>query len=148
MKTSDVLQPGCVYTRRDLAERFGIIDATIRTGVFHPKGHDSVWLFVTEHKTVDRTQYTDKLNGNILRWDGQTMGRTDDLIIEHRVRGLELVLFYREEKDRYPGFGFRYEGVFEYVSHQGGKPAHFILQRSASQSSLPAGFVADTIDLG
>ena len=52
--------------------QFTIKDATINTGIFQPKGHDSVWLFVTEQKTPDRTQYVDRLDGDELRWEGQT----------------------------------------------------------------------------
>ncbi len=43
---------------------------TVNTGIFQPQGHDSVWLFVTEHKTPDRTQYVDHLEGDVLRWQG------------------------------------------------------------------------------
>lgn len=129
MKTSEFLSIGQVYTRGELQRMFSIVDATIRTGVFRPKGHDSVWLFVTQHKDPSRTQYRDLLEGDILYWDGQTSGRTDALIIEHAARGLELLLFYRKTKDQYPDYGFCYEGPFEYVSHSGAHPAHFVLRR-------------------
>jgi putative restriction endonuclease len=72
MKSSDKLKLSHVYTRKELQEIFRIVDATINTGVFHPKGHDSVWLFVTEDKTPDRTQYVDSLDGDTLSWEGQT----------------------------------------------------------------------------
>ena len=132
MKTSDHLETGQVYTRKQLREMFGIIDATINTGVFRPKGHDSVWLFVTEHKTPDRTQYTDYLDGDILEWDGQTSGRTDRIIINHKQEGLELLVFYRKRKYEYPQAGFKFEGVFDYLSHQGSHPTHFTLRRATS----------------
>jgi putative restriction endonuclease len=41
MNTSDHLETGQVYTRKQLPEMFGIVDATINTGVFRPKGHNS-----------------------------------------------------------------------------------------------------------
>ena len=53
MKTSEKLEIGQIYTRNQLRFLFNIEDATINTGVFRPKGHDSVWLFVTLHKTLD-----------------------------------------------------------------------------------------------
>lgn len=96
--TSQQLEPGSVYSRADLKARFDIHDATLNTGIFRPKGYDSVWLFITEHKTSDRTQYEDTLEGDTLRMQGQTMGRTDALILEHRQRGLELLVFYRKAK--------------------------------------------------
>lgn len=130
MKTSSALNVGAVYTREDLKSRFGITDATINTGVFQPQGHGSVWLFVTERKTPDRTQFADKLDGDVLHWQGQMAGRKDHLVIEHLARGLELLLFYRVKKYEHPGAGFRYEGRFNYVNHSGSSPASFILQRA------------------
>ncbi len=134
MKTSEHLKVGDVYTREDLKAKFQITDATINTGIFLPAGHESVWLFVTEKKTSDRTQYEDLLNDDILDWDGQPTGRKDHLVIEHKERGLELLLFYRKEKYEYPGAGFKFEGLFDYKSHAGAGPAHFKLSR-ASRSS-------------
>jgi putative restriction endonuclease len=87
---SERLRVGTVYTRKQLAEQFGITDATLNAGVFQPKGYSSVWLFVTEKKSADRTQYEDRLDGDTLPWQGQTEGRTDDLIIEHVARRLGL----------------------------------------------------------
>jgi hypothetical protein len=57
MQTSSQLIVGTTYTREDLARKFDIKDATLFTGIFKPKGHDSVWFFVTENKTPDRIQY-------------------------------------------------------------------------------------------
>lgn len=132
MKTSESLTVGEIYTRNRLREMFDIRDATINTGTFRPKGHDSVWLFVTENKTPDRTQYHDLLDKDVLYWDGQTMGRTDHWIIWHKSEGLELLLFYRKSKSEHPGAGFRYEGPFEYVSHQGRHPTRFTLRRASA----------------
>jgi putative restriction endonuclease len=55
MFTSEHLKVNEVYARPQLREKLGVKDATIKNGIFHPKGHDSVWLFVTEEKTKDRT---------------------------------------------------------------------------------------------
>jgi hypothetical protein len=127
--TSKRLKPGAVYSRESLAELFDVHDATLNTGVFRPKGYDSVWLFVTRDKTADRTQYKDLLDGDVLHWQGQTSGRTDAAIIEHAHRGLELLLFYRNWKYEHEHAGFRYEGPFRYESHHGSHPTSFILHR-------------------
>ena len=127
--TSKSLTPGEIYTRAGLSRLFGIRDATIRTGVFHPKGTASVWLFVTENKPGDRTPYLDRLESDTLHWQGQMAGRTDAWIIEHYARGLEILVFYRESKNEYPGYGFRYLGPFAYISHTGSRPTNFVLQR-------------------
>ena len=61
--TSEHLRMNDVYTREDLRRKFGITDATIKNGIFRPKGHASVWLFVTEEKTP-----------NVRRCDGSELG--------------------------------------------------------------------------
>jgi putative restriction endonuclease len=127
--TSERLTPGHVYTRAELAEQFGIKDATLMTGIFRPKGHDSIWLFITDKKTSDRTQYRNRLDHNQLEFESQPAGRKDKLIIEHDAMGLEVLLFYRQSVREYPGAGFRYEGPFRYVSHEGEHPTRFVLQR-------------------
>lgn len=127
---SERLEPGTIYTRNDLSTLFDIKDATLKNGIFRPKGYDSVWLFITEHKTPDRTQYVDSLVGDVLHMQGQRLGRTDALILDHRQRGLELLAFYRKEKDEHPHAGFRYEGIFTYQSHSGSLPTSFVLSRN------------------
>jgi len=127
VKTSEQLAKTKIYTREDLKQQFSITDATINTGIFQPNGHKSIWLFVTETKSIDMTQYKDKLVGDTLYWDGQTSGRKDQLIINHKEQGLELLVFYRKSKQEFPGAGFEYLGAFEYDSHTEGSPSHFIL---------------------
>jgi len=136
MKSSQHLEVGRIYSRKELQQQFDIQDATIKNGIFQPRGHDSVWLFVTEQKASDRTQYEDSLQGDDLQMDGQTMHRTDRLLIEHEARSLELLLFHREKKTQYENAGFRYEGRFSFLSHdesQPGKPTHFHFRRMPIQ---------------
>ena len=127
--TSKQLEIGKVYTRKKLRELFDINDATINTGIYRPPETSSVWLFITEQKSADRTPYNDLLEDNILFWQGQTAGQKDALIINHHARGLELLVFFRKKKDEHPGYGFKYLGEFVYFSHTGNKPASFILSR-------------------
>ena len=129
MRTSSVLTVGEVYSRNELRDMFDIVDATINTGVFQPEEQESIWLFITEDKPSDRTQSDDLLEGDRLQWEGQMSGRTDDLIIEHKERGLELLVFYRKRKNEFSNYGFRYEGVFQYESHTGHNPTKFTLRR-------------------
>ena len=51
MRTSEKLVTGKTYSRAELSDVFAIKDATIRNGIFRPKGHESIWLFITEEKT-------------------------------------------------------------------------------------------------
>lgn len=137
--TSERLVPGAVYTRKDLMQLFSITDATIKTGIFRPKGFDSVWLFVTEHKTSDRTPYDDALTGDTLRIQGQLKGRTDALIRDHQQSGLELLLFHRKKKYEYDGAGFKFEGAFYCEEHTlGPLPSTFHLRRvNSAEGDLP-----------
>lgn len=127
-----VLIEGNIYTRHDLRNRFTIHDATLNNGVFHFKERGEIWLFVTENKQADREQYVDKLVDDRLYWQGQRMGRTDSLVINHRQSRENILLFYRRAKYEFDGAGFKYEGVFEYVSHTDSRPTSFVLKRVAS----------------
>ena len=141
--TSERLTPGEIYTRADLSELFDIRDATIRTGVFHPKGTSSIWLFVTENKPGDRTPYLDRLEDDTLHWQGQMAGRTDAWIIEHNARGLEVLVLYRESKNEYPEYGFRYLGPFAYISHTGSRPTNFVLRSVSNRIEVISWDAAD-----
>lgn len=142
--TSEQLDPGSVYTRDDLREHFGITDATLNTGIFQPKGTKSVWIFITENKTADRTQYHDRIEDDLLYCQGQSAGRKDHLYIDQKALGLELLVFFRTKKYEHPGAGFRYLGKFDYVSHSGKLPADFILRRAGRDTSLFAGDAEET----
>ncbi|WP_062400541.1 hypothetical protein [Methanogenium cariaci] len=97
MNTSESLNLFSLYSRNDLKKLFQIKDATINNGIFKPKGHSSVWLFVTKNKTLDHTDYYDDLDGSKLTFEGQTAGRTDQMILDHEIDGNEIILFYREK---------------------------------------------------
>ena len=144
--TSDQLTLEKIYTRDDLRNLFSIKDATLNTGIFNPKGTSSVWLFITEEKTADRTPYRDQLQSDLLCWQGQMSGRKDVLIINHQARGLELLVFFRKKKSEYQGFGFRYLGPFVYSSHTGNKPTNFVLQRKHASVVPPTAADADGFD--
>ena len=132
MRTSEQLVVGNLYSRKDLELMFGIRDASLKTGIFRPSGHESVWLFVTETKGSDRTQYEDRLDGDTLYFEGQTKGRTDALIRDHERLGLELLLFFRKKKDEHPNYAFRFEGPFRFVDASGSEPTKFRLIRETA----------------
>jgi hypothetical protein len=132
MKSSDYLEKSSTYSRKELQQLFRITDATINTGVFQPKGHSSIWLFVTKNKTPDRTAYNDDFDGQILNFEGQLEGRTDNKIINHLSDGNELLVFYRDRKNEYSNYAFKYLGKFLYVSHSGDKPKRFVLYSTYS----------------
>jgi putative restriction endonuclease len=129
MQTSPQLMVGSTYSREELAQKFGIKDATLFTGIFKPKNHESIWLFVTLEKTSDRTQYQDELTGDDLYIEGQKSGRKDKLLAEHVESDLEVLLFYRKSKYDFPQAAFTYEGLFRYVDHVTGPPTRFHFRR-------------------
>ena len=126
---SGKLTIGEVYSRKSLVKIFRFGDPTpLKTGVFKSKRFSSVWLFVTKRKAANQTKYVDFLSGDSLHWQGQASGKSDSLIIEHQKRGLELLLFYRDEPKQYADSGFRYLGPVEYVDHKPGSPTSFTLR--------------------
>ena len=129
MLASEKLTQGSIYTRNELSGLFKTNDATIRTGLFKPQGYSSIFLFITEEKEPHQVQYKDSLDGDELRIEGQTSGRTNKTLINHVSSGDEVLLFHRKSKSEYPNFGFKYEGLFQYVSHTGEKPASFVFSR-------------------
>jgi len=130
-RSSDTFVIGKVYSREELKEQFKISDATINNGIFKPKDFSSIWLFVTEEKTPDRTQYKDYFDGFSLQFEGQTQKRTDHLITNHEMDGNEILVFYRKKKNEFPNYGFKYLGRFFYRTHKPGKtpsdPTRFVL---------------------
>ena len=130
IKTSNYLNIGPIYTRAELRAAFGVNDATINNGIFQPGNHSSIWLFVTQFKTRDRTQYRDLLDGDTLTFESQRSARYDQRLTEHVENGTEVLLFYRRDKNEYsPGAGFRYEDPFEFVDHTLNEPAIFTFGR-------------------
>ena len=94
---SEKLKVGEIYSRKSLREIFPTSDATLNTGVFRPKNYSWIWLFVTRKKAPNQPKYVDYLAGKTLHWQGQSSGKSDLMIVEHKSRDLELLLFYREE---------------------------------------------------
>ena len=127
--SSEFLQVGELYSRKDISSLFGIGVEGFSRGLFKSKSHKSIWIFVTRDKTSDRTPYDDNLVGDLLYWDGEDKGGNDDLVIHHIRDGNEILLFYREKRDQFPNFEFRYEGKFEYLDHDKGTPSKFHLHR-------------------
>src|SRR5258708_26933431 len=95
MKSFDDVKVGKYYDRQDLREKFKINDATINTGIFRPKDHNSIWLFITQEKSSNMTQYHDRLDGDALYIDGQTEGLKDKALIDHDTNVDAALQFFR-----------------------------------------------------
>lgn len=131
--TSTQLLVGEIYTRANLREMFSITAAALKNGIFQPKNTQSLWLFVTEEKTPDRVQYTDHLDGDVLLMQGQTEGRTDHLLTNQVVNGLELLVFHRMHRYEHAGAGFKFLGPFHYIRSFGHRPTSFVLTRDTGR---------------
>lgn len=137
-RTSERLVVGDTYSREQLRDQFAIKDATLNNGIFRMRDTDSVWLFITEHKTPDRTQYVDRLDGDDLYFEGQPQGRTDDLIEHHLRDGLEVLLFHRMRKNERDDYSFVFQGPFEFVGKESGPPTRFRMRRVAAPAAASA----------
>ncbi len=49
-----------------------------------------------------------------------------------------MLLFYRKSKSEHPGAGFRYEGPFQYMKHEGKHPTRFTLRRASGFEAVVA----------
>lgn len=115
-----------MYSRRTLAELWGYTSFhAIARGVVTPRDDRKIILFVTEEKQSTATQYTDRLSGNILEWEGPNDHFAEDRMIQAEVNGEEIHLFHR---DRHHS-DFVYLGrlkVLSYTLHSD-RPSHFKL---------------------
>ena len=134
--TSERLTPNNIYTGISLRHLFNTSEPVVESGVFRPGGFNSIWLFVTEQVVRGTGSYSCLDDEDTLIWQGQVSGRTDQLIIGHEERGLELLLFYRTGQGQFTGGGFRYMGRFEYQSHSGKPPTTFVLTRAGKAPSI------------
>lgn len=65
------IRRGESYSRQVLAELWGYSSFhAISRGVVTPKDDNKIILFVTEEKRQSAEQYADRLNGNLLQWEG------------------------------------------------------------------------------
>jgi hypothetical protein len=87
---------GKTYSRNDLAQiwKYSSFHAIAR-GVVTPKDDDKIIIFVTEEKQPGAEQYTDKLTGNILEWEGPTDHFAESRMINAGRTGEKIHLFYR-----------------------------------------------------
>lgn len=137
MKISQSLNVGAVYSRKGLASTFKINDprltGTHGEGIIPLAQFDSILIFITEKKPLDRAQYEDKLVGHDLFMDGQKSKRTDEALFSHSSARKEVLVFYRRFKGEFDNYGYRFEGRFHYVSSKSfdtpRSPTRFHLRR-------------------
>jgi len=105
---------GATYSRQTLAELWGYASFhAIARGVVTPRDDNKIVLFVTEEKQSSAEQYTDRLSGNILEWEGPTDHFGEDRMLNAETNGEEIHLFHRERHHT----NFTYCGRLRVSSH-------------------------------
>ena len=86
------------YDRPYLAEIWGYNGIQgLSRGVITPASDKSiVILFVTKEKQASITQYNDYIDGSLLHWEGESEHGSDQKIIDSKVNGIRIHLFYRD----------------------------------------------------
>ena len=93
----DKIMIGETYSRPSLTNIWGYFgyQALVR-GVITPKNDNKIILFVTKEKQDFQEQYANKLDGNILKWEGPTDHFAEERMIKANESGEEIHVFYRE----------------------------------------------------
>lgn len=118
------LTKGATYSRQTLAELWGYASFhAIARGVVTPRDDNKIVLFVTEEKQSSAEQYSDRLTGHTLEWEGPTDHFAQDRMLNAEAHGEEIHLFHRERHHS----DFTYCGRIKLSSHvlRTDKPSHF-----------------------
>lgn len=93
----DIIKIGEVYSRNFLAKTWGYAAyQALARGVVTPKGDSKIILFVTADKQEWIQQYTDKLQGDVLIWEGPNDHFAEDRLLRAKDFGEEIHLFFRD----------------------------------------------------
>lgn len=115
---------GAAYSRQQLAELWGYASFhAIARGVVTPRNDNKIVLFVTENKPSSAEQYTDRLRGTALEWEGPTDHFAEGRMLEVASNGDEIHLFHRERHHT----DFTYCGRLVVTSNvlHANRPSHF-----------------------
>jgi 5-methylcytosine-specific restriction protein A len=136
------IEEGQVYSRPALARLWKFKGYQgFGKGVFTPARSKYIVLFVTKLKQKEATQYVDFFRGDVLHWEGEERGRSDDRIIRAKERGDEIKLFYRERHHR----DFTYFGAVTLLEHamQTGRATKFQLGTNRTAVSTESALEAE-----
>lgn len=121
------INQGATYSRHELAALWGYSSYhAIARGVVTPRHDNKIVLFVTEEKQASAEQYADRLEKDILNWEGPTDHFAEDRMLKVVSSGDELHLFHRQRHRS----DFTYCGrlaVVSYVRHAI-RPSRFVFK--------------------
>lgn len=112
------------YSRPTLAKLWGYKSFNaISRGVFSPQGMDILIFFITKEKQESLTQYEDRIDSDLLFWEGEKGHGTDKRIVARNDR---IHVFYRERHHS----DFTYEGRAVLRSHNlySDRPSRFTFE--------------------
>lgn len=91
------LKVGTKYSRKQLAQEWGYKSyQAIARGVVTPRGLNKIILFVTEDKQKGSKQYEDRIDDEVLYWEGPTDHYAEDRMVLSLNNDDEIHLFYRD----------------------------------------------------
>lgn len=93
--TSERLQLGHAYTRRQLRDEFSVPRSVVITACFLPPGFSSIWIFLADQDAADGLEFPCLNAGNSVQLLGTLADDTARLLAQHQARGLELLVFLR-----------------------------------------------------
>lgn len=98
----------------------------ISKGVFCPAGGGQIILFVTWIKQKSLEQYNDYISGEFLFWEGETGHGNDQRMVNAKLSGEGIHLFFREIHHS----PFEYKGLVELVSYNllANRPSTFVFR--------------------
>ena len=96
------LQTGKSYSRPTLAALWGYSSfQALSRGVVTPKGDNKIILFVTEEKQQSAEQYTDRLNGDLLLWEGPSDHFAEDRMVRSKRCGKRYTFYSSKASFRF-----------------------------------------------
>lgn len=125
---------GNKYDRTWLAPSWGYKSHhAIDRGVFCPRGGGQILLFVTWIKQKHFEQYNDYISGEYLFWEGEKEHKNDRRIVNARLNGEEIYLFYRDIHHA----SFEYKGTIELSTYtlRNDRPSSFVFKLIHDQSA-------------
>jgi hypothetical protein len=118
---------GREYSRNTLADLWGYSSYhAIARGVVTPQFDNKIILFVTEEKQDSLEQYADRLDGNVLHWEGPNDHFGEGRMVNAFRSSDEIHLFYRTRHHT----DFTYMGQVTVIDHtmRTTRPSQFVLK--------------------
>ncbi|WP_144672862.1 hypothetical protein [Arthrobacter sp. U41] len=98
-RTSERLEPGHGYTRRQLRDEFSVPRSVVITASFLPSGFSSIWIFLAEQDAANGLEIPCSIAETSVQLRTTLAADTARLLAQHQARGLELLAFLRKRLD-------------------------------------------------